>query len=386
MLGLRPPKPRTRFVRFKLDNVGGLAVTMKLHSKLFVMGAVLVVLIPATTAAQTAPAAPTDPCTAEAKNALYTKFLANRTGPTAENAASDQEVALKTAKEYKKLCPADESDPAQFMAKWAAKYEVQAPRIKFLSAYDNKKYAEMFSLGTIVLAADPNYVRAYVLLGIVGYVASVAGNNSHNAESLPYAKKAIALLEAGQTPDDWKPYAGKDDALAWLNYSIGHSLKASPKEALPYLLKAARYEGIFKTNPLTYVGIAEAYELGYYAKQEEDYKQYTGKDESPEQRLALQNIFQTADRIIDAYARAIALAGTDPKFQQSKLWKEAVTDLYKFRNNGSDAGLTALLAGIQQKPLPEIPSPITTLPTPPAAAATPTPTATPTPAPGAKPE
>lgn len=351
---------------------------MKSHLKLFMLGKMLAVLLPATIAAQTPqstpPAVTTDPCTAEAKTALYAKFLANRKGTTEENKTGDQEVAFNTAKEYKKLCPADESDPAKYMAKWAGTYEVAARKTKFLNAYDTKSYAEMFPLGNQVLADDPNYVRAYVLLGIVGYQASVAGNNALNVQSLPFAKKAIELLEAGQSPDDWKPYSGKDDALAWLNYSIGHASKASPREALPYLLKAARYPGLFKTNPLTYERIAQAYELGYYAKQEEDYKPFAGQPESPEQQLALQNIYQTVDRIIDAYARAIALAGTDPKFQQGKTaWTETVTDLYKFRNKGSDAGLTALLAGIQNKPLPEIPTPITTLPTPPAAVATPTP-------------
>ena len=349
---------------------------MRLQIKLFLVSSMLAVFVPASTAAQTpaTPATPADPCTAEAKSALYAKFLANRKGATPENAAGDQDVALNTAKEYKKLCPADESEPAKYMSKWAGTYEVAAPKIKFLNAYDTKSYAEMFPLGNQVLANDPNYVRAYVLLGIVGYQASVAGNNALTTESLPFAKKAISLLEAGQAPDDWKPYAGKDDALAWLNYSIGHALKASPTEALPFLLKAARYESIFKTSPLTFAGVAQAYELGIYAKLEADYKQYSGKDESPEQQLALQNIYQAVDRIIDAYGRAIALAGADPKFQQAKTaWMETVTDLYKFRNKGSDAGLTALLAGIGSKPLPDIPTPITALPTPPAAAATPTP-------------
>lgn len=348
---------------------------MKLNTKLFLVGTMLAVLLPAAATAQT-PAA--DACTAEAKNALYTKFLANRKGATAENATGDQEVAFNTAKEYKKLCPADESEPAKYMAKWAGTYEMAARKTQFLDAYDKKKYAEMMALGKQVLADDPDYNRAYILLGIVGYVASAAGNNSLNAESLPYAKKAIELIEAGKTPDDWKPYAGKDDALAWLNAAIGHALKASPTEALPYLLKSASYPGVFKTNPLTYVGIAQAYEVGYYAKQEIDYAPFAGKPESPEQQLALQNIYQTADRIIDAYARAIALAGTDPKFQQAKAsWMPAVTDLYKFRNKDSVAGLPELLSGIQQKPLPDIPTPITTLPTlpnPPAAVATPTPT------------
>ena len=224
---------------------------MKLNIKFFIVGTMLAVLLPVVAIAQT-PAA--DACTAEAKAALYTKFLANRQGPTEANKSGDQEVAFNTAREYKTLCPADDSEPAKYMASWSGKYEAASRKSKFLTAYDKKSYAEMLTLGRQVLADDPNYNRAYILLGIVGYVASSTGNHSLNAESLPYAKKAIELLEAGKTPDDWKPYTGKDDALAWLNYSIGHALKDSPAEALPYMLKAARYQSLLKTNPLTFSG------------------------------------------------------------------------------------------------------------------------------------
>ncbi|MBC8029408.1 MAG: hypothetical protein H7Z16_04795 [Pyrinomonadaceae bacterium] len=345
---------------------------MKQQIKPLIVGVMLALVVPVVSRAQ-APSTPADACTAEAKNALYAKFLANRKGKTAENPTGDQEVAYNTTKEYKALCPADQSAPAEYMAKWGASYEVESRKTQFLSAYDKKNYAEMMRLGKQVLADDPAYVRGYILLGIVGYLASAGGNNSLSAESMPYAKKAIELIESGKTPDDWKPYAGKDDALAWLNSSMAHYLNASPSEALPYLLKAARYEGLFKTNPLTYVSIAQAYEVGY-AKQGENYKQYADKPESPEQKLALQNIYQTVDRIIDAYARAIALAGTDPKLQSRKAeWTQSLTDMYKFRNNNSDAGLTQLLSGVLQKPLPDTPTPITTLPTPPAPVQTPTP-------------
>ena len=62
------------------------------------------------------------------------------------------------------------------------------------------------------------------------------------------------------------------------------------------------------------------------------------------------------DRIIDAYARAIATAGTDPKAEQSrKEWLAQVTNYYKFRHDGSDAGLTEFIASSMQKPLPPKP-------------------------------
>jgi hypothetical protein len=366
--------------RSSLENkIRRITAAMKQLIRVLMVGAMFTLLLPAVLQAQTPPAA--GGCTDEAKGALYAKFLANRQGKTAENPTGDQEVAYNTTKEYKALCPTDESVQAKYMAKFGATYEVAARKSQFLAAYDKKNYPELMRLGKLVLADEPDYTRGYVLLGIVGYLASTAGNNSLYAESLPYAKQAIEMLEAGKTPDDWKPYAGKDDALAWLNYSIGVSLKATPAEALPYLLKAARYESIFKTNPLTFEAIARSYELGIYAQQETAYKPFADKPESPEQQLALQNIYQTADRIIDAYARAIALAGSDAKFQAAKpTWMQVVTDLYKFRNKDSDAGLAQLLSGVLQKPLPDIPTPITAPP------AAPAPTATPTPAPASTPK
>jgi len=62
------------------------------------------------------------------------------------------------------------------------------------------------------------------------------------------------------------------------------------------------------------------------------------------------------DRIIDAYARAIATAGTDAKTQQSRTeWLTQMTTYYKFRNNGADTGLTEFIAASLQKPLPPKP-------------------------------
>jgi hypothetical protein len=62
------------------------------------------------------------------------------------------------------------------------------------------------------------------------------------------------------------------------------------------------------------------------------------------------------DRIIDAYARAIATAGTDAKTEQSrKEWLTQMTTYYKFRHDGNDTGLTEYIASVLQKPLPPKP-------------------------------
>jgi hypothetical protein len=129
-----------------------------------------------------------------------------------------------------------------------------------------------------------------------------------------------------------------------------------------------------KKSPYTYAYIAGAYETGPYAKQSQQYKEmYSGKDETPESKLALANINQLVDRMIDGYARAVALAGADPKHAAAKQgWNDTLMQWYKFRNNDSDAGMSELVAGILSKPLPPEPTPLTSLPAAPA-----TPAATP---------
>jgi hypothetical protein len=128
-----------------------------------------------------------------------------------------------------------------------------------------------------------------------------------------------------------------------------------------------------KKSPYTYAYIAGAYETGPYAKQSADYKtMYAGKDETPESKLALANINQLIDRMIDGYARAVALAGTDANFAQPKAaWNESLTNWYKYRNNNTTTGMDQLLAGILSKPLPPEPTPLTSLPPASTPAATP---------------
>ncbi|HET9478292.1 MAG TPA: hypothetical protein VFO72_03040 [Pyrinomonadaceae bacterium] len=88
-----------------------------------------------------------------------------------------------------------------------------------------------------------------------------------------------------------------------------------------------------------------------------DYQtKFANKPETPESKAALEKLNVLMDRIIDAYARAIAIAGTDPKTEQSrKEWLGQLTNYYKFRKGGSDAGLTEFIASSVQKPLPPKP-------------------------------
>ena len=313
-----------------------------------------------------------DQCTQEVKDALYASFLKTR--------KDDQAKAYEDAKKYL-ACPAGEATEAQqkiidYLKKWVAAYEKGMRQITLIQLlYKDMKYPEAYALGKQILADEPENLKVLVHLGANGYLVAPLNNAALTAESVGYAKKALGMLEAGQTVDDYAPLTNRDVAVAYLNYTIGtQALQSDPGTALKHLLKAAQFETPLKKSPYTYAYIAGAYETGPYAKQSQQYKEmYSGKDETPESKLALANINQLVDRMIDGYARAVALAGSDPKLATVKQgWNDTLMQWYKFRNNDSDASLTELVAGILSKPLPPEPTPLTSLPAAPA-----TPAATP---------
>ena len=325
-----------------------------------------------------------DQCTAEAKEALYKAFRDNRT--------ADQAKAYDAAKKYL-ACPAGEVTEASqkivdYLKKWVTAYEEGSRKIKYRQLlYNDKKYVEAYALGKELLTAEPENLKVLVDLGASGYLVGPLNNAALSAEAVAHARKALQLLESGKTLEDWEPLTGKDVAVAYLNYTIGAlTLQNEPANALKNLIKAAQVETPLKKSPFTYAYIAGAYETGPYAKLSEEYTRlYKDKEETPESKLALANIHQIVDRMIDSYARAVALAGSDSKFTTQKpVWQESLTTWFKFRNQDKTDGMNELVAGILAKPLPPEPQPLTVLPAAPATPATNTgtngpPTTTPTP-------
>src|SRR4030095_11263390 len=101
-----------------------------------------------------------------------------------------------------------------------------------------------------------------------------------------------------QKLEDWSPLQGREFAIAYLSYSIGTlSLEAEPSKALHYLIRSTETATPLKKSPYTYAYIAGAYETGDYARLSADYKRdYSGKDETTESKVALANINQLVDR------------------------------------------------------------------------------------------
>ena len=289
--------------------------------------------------------AQTKECNDEFKAATYQKWYDNR--------KDHQDVAYQAAKDYLATCTT-EDQYSKALKNFADAYDklmaTSSVNKQFDDAYKNKNYADQIKFGKQIVATDPDNSAIYIVMGLAGL-----GEPSLLNESAEYAKKAITMIEAGKP---FAPLASKDLALAYLNYVTGKSLiKNSPADAIPYLVKGVRYESDLKKNPQVYAELAGAYGEGPIAKLSEEYKaKFT--TESPESKLALANINQMIDRQIDALARAAALT-TDPANKKAVM--DVLTGLYTDRFK-SPAGLNEMIAGILAKPVPDIPTPLTSLP------------------------
>lgn len=309
-----------------------------------------------------------DACSQEARDALYKTFTDNRT--------ADQAKAYEAGKKYL-ACPVATPTEAQtkiieYLTRWVTAYEKAKRKQAFIDEmYNKKNYPEAFKLGGAILKDEPEDTKTMVDLGANGYLVGPLNNPQLTTEAVDYARKALQALEAGKTIEDWTPLQNKDVAVAYLNYTIGSlTVDKDPAAALKHLIKSAQFETPLKKSAVTYALIAGAYETGPYAKQSQDYKdKYSGKDETPESKLALANIHQIVDRMIDGYARAVALAGSDAKLATQKAsWNDSLKQWFKFRNpNEPETGVDAVIAGILAKPLPPEPTPLTSLPPTPAA-------------------
>jgi len=199
------------------------------------------------------------------------------------------------------------------------------------------------------------------------FLAGRDSDSRGHAKALEAARKYLACPD----PTD------QEDVLANLNLAVGRMLssKNSSSDAIPYFIKAASYKSTVKTSAQTYAFLAEAYWEGPYAQLTDSYtSKFAGKDSTHESLLALKNIYPIVDRMIDAYTRAVALSGVQPakRSRGSGLrirsgnnptdWLDDLTDLYKFRHQGSDVGLKMMIETILSQPIPAMPIPNAALP------------------------
>jgi len=203
-------------------------------------------------------------CNDDFKTATYSKWYDNR--------KDKQDEAYAAAKDYLTVCTTEDQYSAvlkKFVDAYDKLHSTQKLATDFDAAVKAKNYAEQNRLGK-QLVAMPSYAdNAVIYLLMAG---AGLGDSNLLSESAQAAKKAIELLEAGKTFDK-SGYTSKDQALAQMNYLIAKSMmKTSPTEAIPYLIKAAKYQSDLQKSPVVYNELATAYGEGPLDKLAKEYK------------------------------------------------------------------------------------------------------------------
>ena len=318
--------------------------------------------LPAFAQTTDAPAAAANPCEEAARGEMYTKYydLKGKKDAKGQPDPAAQKEAYGVGQEYLTKYASCNDTYSKAVQKFVTQYGEAVRKVGNAAElsdalYKNKDYAKAFQLGNQMIAADPENLSLLIQLGYAGYNAQSLNPpmTTFSPTSLGYAKKAVEMLEAGKSPSEWVLFKTKDEAIGYLSFAIGeYMINSNPAGALPYYLKAASTAPT-KDIALTYGRLGWAYQAGVYKPMQEAFTEKY-KEETEESKHALNNLNQVMDRVMDAYARAIRLAGSDAKFQQAKTeWMQQLTDFYKFRNNNTTTGLDAFIASTASKPLPE---------------------------------
>lgn len=283
------------------------------------------------------------------KEQLYARFAENKRVPTSDR----QRLAYEDAKDYVRRFGNDVDPHLAEVRRFVNEYEHVMKNYVLHEAYAAKKYTKAFEIGRATLKKEPQNFYVLATLVEAGYDSAQTGDASLSEETIGYARSAIDLVDAGKL-STFAPFANVEDAVGFLNFALGWFLRAqSPVEAAEALTQAAKSGSRFKDDPLTYNLLGIAILKGEYAQVAAEYNaKFGNKPPSPEQQAMWQRVTKLGERIIDAYARAVALS-TRPEQAEGKAKMLAqLTSLYKSFHNNSDAGLSDLIATVLSKPLP----------------------------------
>jgi tetratricopeptide (TPR) repeat protein len=315
--------------------------------------------------------------------ALYKKYMDNYKGP----AIAQRKTAVEAGEQYIAKCASLDAEITKYLEKAIPPIKKKIDFEESAAAFDvsvkdakNVNADVAFTSGKRLLTNhDPNMIDVMLVLASVGFDKAVAKPpvDTYNADAINFARQAIQKIEGGTASKQFGAwgytYKTKENALAWMNYTIGYITyynQKNKKDALPYLYKATKYETGGKDNPknnaLIYQAIGDYYRDEYNRLDDERAKLATdAKDKTPEEvkvladkskeLLLLQKGY--ADRMIDAYGRAYGLAA-DQTYKTGLLGDLKV--LYTFRyDNKPPAALETYISGLNGKPMPDPTSTVT---------------------------
>ena len=244
------------------------------------------------------------------------------------SATTDAQQALSLAQTYQDIFDLPE--------------EKQQVTAILLNGYINTgQVDDAMKLGTGWLAQHPDDVSTMLNLTILASAQAIKGNNAFVAQGRQYGAKAIELLEADKMPAGfdaarWPDY--KKASLVSLYREAGVlAYKAGDKRAaLPLLEKAA---ALNSTDPGVYF-LASELNNDEYEMRAKEY-QVAAAAERP---AALKRVEEQLDKVIESYARAIAVTEGNAQYQAANAaFKQDLERYYKFRHKNSTDGMQQLI-------------------------------------------
>lgn len=204
------------------------------------------------------------------------------------------------------------------------------------------RHADTFRVANAYLARNPEAVGVLTQLALVGIDQARTGNAQFVEPSRQYGIKAVELIEANKKPADFDDARWAEYKTKWLPH-LYQSLGVLAHVTKDRAGAVARLEKAAALNPadaFNYLLLSDIYNSQYEALAQE----YKAAPAGPAKEEALKKSQAQMDKVIDAYAHALALSEGDERFKQVR--EQIMSDLqtyYKYRHNGSTDGLQQLI-------------------------------------------
>ena len=220
----------------------------------------------------------------------------------------------------------------------------EAPLVtaSLLNSYINTgQTQDAVTLGTKWLAEHPDDIAVMQNLTILSSAEAIKGNNAFVAQGRDLGAKAIALLEADKTPAGfdaakWPDF--KRQALVSLYRETGIlAFKANDNAAAVPLLEKA----VSLNSPDAAIYFLVSDLLNDLYEQSAKSAMVASAADKP---AATQKAEAALDRVIDAYARAIAFTDGKAEYAQANAaFRERIAPYYKYRHKNSTDGMQQLI-------------------------------------------
>lgn len=251
----------------------------------------------------------------------------------------DNTKAMEAAKAYLAKYPTGQY--ARFLAGWLGTAKMAA----FDAALREKRAADALAAGRELLKEDPDNLNVIYPLAFAAPAP----------DSVEFARKAIALLEAGKTMAN-VPNFDKNNRLAWLTQVLGLDAQKSgkPEEAIKLFQQSLALapqdapvagKNLYAIYGLRYASYSEAAKA-WNAIPEAD---RTAAEPKPEVKAAVDRVKQESETLIDSAATFVAFAKAKnlPAAARDKV-NQTLEMIYKGRHP-EDATLAGLQKLLQEK-------------------------------------